>query len=191
MPSVVAWVRAMSSIVGGEQGGDGGPRLVEALHERPGSRRRRRDPTRSSYSAICVHGRGRLGGEWPAGPGVQVDAGRQRGQRGADRGEACRFGRVGGKHGRMIPAMSGLARPELLATTEWLGEQLGRSGVRIVDARWRPDGSGAEVHRAGHIPGSVHVDWRADLVEPDEAGDALRLASAERIAAVAERAGHR
>jgi len=89
----------------------------------------------------------------------------------------------------MIPAMSGLARPELLATTEWLGEQLGRSGLRIVDARWRPDGSGADVHRAGRIPGSVHVDWRADLVEPDDAGDALRLASPERIAAVADRSG--
>ncbi len=89
----------------------------------------------------------------------------------------------------MIPAMSGLARPELLATTEWLGDQLGRSGLRIVDARWRPDGSGADVHRAGRIPGSVHIDWRADLVETDEAGDALRLASPERIAEVAERAG--
>ncbi len=89
----------------------------------------------------------------------------------------------------MIPAMSGLARPELLATTEWLGDQLGRSGLRIVDARWRPDGSGAAVHRAGRIPGSVHIDWRADLVETDESGDALRLASPERIAAVAERAG--
>ena len=89
----------------------------------------------------------------------------------------------------MIPAMSGLARPELLATTEWLGEQLGRSGLRIVDARWRPDGSGPEVHRAGRIPGSVHVDWRAELVEEDDGGDALRLASPERVAAVAERAG--
>lgn len=89
----------------------------------------------------------------------------------------------------MIPAMSGLARPELLATTEWLGEQLGRSGIRVVDARWRPDGSAADVHRACRIPGSVHVDWRTDLVEEDESGDALRLAGAERVAAVAERAG--
>lgn len=85
--------------------------------------------------------------------------------------------------------MSGLARPELLATTEWLGEQLGRSGIRIVDARWRPDGSGAAVHGAGRIPGSVHIDWRADLVDEDADGAALRLASPERIAAVAERAG--
>ncbi len=89
----------------------------------------------------------------------------------------------------MIPAMSGLARPEILATTEWLGERLGKSGIRIVDARWRPDGSGVAVHRAGRIPGSVHVDWRADLVESDESGDALRLAGPELVAGVAERAG--
>ena len=34
--------------------------------------------------------------------------------------------------------MSGLARPEILATTEWLAEHVGRPGVRILDARWRP-----------------------------------------------------
>lgn len=85
--------------------------------------------------------------------------------------------------------MSGLARPEYLATTDWLAEQLGRSGVRILDARWRPDGSGADVHNAGHIPGSVHVDWRTELVDTDDDGDAIRLASLDRVAAVAARAG--
>lgn len=88
----------------------------------------------------------------------------------------------------MIATMSGLARPEYLATTDWLGEQLGRSGVRILDARWRPDGSGADVHNAGHIPGSVHVDWRTELVDTDDEGDAIRLASSNRVAAVAARA---
>jgi len=85
----------------------------------------------------------------------------------------------------MIPTMSGLARPEYLATTEWLAEQLGRPGVRILDARWRPDGSGDAVFAAGHVPGAVHVDWRRDLVEADEAGEAVRLVGPERIAAVA------
>ncbi len=89
----------------------------------------------------------------------------------------------------MIATMSGLARPEYLATTDWLAEQLGRPGVRILDARWRPDGSGADVHAAGHIPGSVHIDWRAELVDMDDEGDAIRLASADRMAAVAARAG--
>jgi hypothetical protein len=31
--------------------------------------------------------------------------------------------------------MTGLARPELLASTEWLADQLGRPEVRILDVR--------------------------------------------------------
>jgi thiosulfate/3-mercaptopyruvate sulfurtransferase len=85
--------------------------------------------------------------------------------------------------------MSGLARPEILATTVWLAEHLGRPGVRILDARWRPDGTGLEVHRAGHIPGAVPVDWRSDLVDTDEAEDAIRLAAPGRVATLADRAG--
>jgi thiosulfate/3-mercaptopyruvate sulfurtransferase len=85
--------------------------------------------------------------------------------------------------------MSAVARPEILATTEWLAEQVGRPGVRILDARWRPDGTGVDVHRAGHIPGAVSVDWRADLVDMDQAGDAIRVASPGRVAATAQRAG--
>ena len=85
--------------------------------------------------------------------------------------------------------MSGLARPEILATTEWLAEHLDRPGVRVLDARWRPDGTGAEVHRAGHVPGAVHVDWRTDLIDTDEGAEALRLAAPDRVAALAARAG--
>jgi thiosulfate/3-mercaptopyruvate sulfurtransferase len=89
----------------------------------------------------------------------------------------------------MIPTMSGLARPELLATTEWLAEHLGRPGVRVLDARWRPDGTGAAVHAEGHIPGAVHVDWRTELVDTQDDADALRLAAPDRVALVAARAG--
>jgi thiosulfate/3-mercaptopyruvate sulfurtransferase len=89
----------------------------------------------------------------------------------------------------MIPTMSGLARPEHLATTDWLGEQLGRPGIRVLDARWRPDGSAAEAYAAGHIPSAVLVDWRAELVEAGEDGETLRLTSPARIAALALRAG--
>lgn len=89
----------------------------------------------------------------------------------------------------MIVAMSDVTRTELLATTGWLGEQLGRPGVRILDARWRPDGSGSAVHGSGRIPGSIHLDWRTDLVDEVDDGASLRLARPERIAALAERAG--
>ena len=59
----------------------------------------------------------------------------------------------------------GLSRPELLASTDWLADQLGRPEVRILDVRWRPDGSGHQVWAAGHIPGAVFVDWRTDLTD--------------------------
>jgi thiosulfate/3-mercaptopyruvate sulfurtransferase len=89
----------------------------------------------------------------------------------------------------MIPTMSGLARPEILATTEWLAENLGRAGVRILDLRWRPDGSAAEVHALGHIPGAVLVDWRTDLIDDGDNGEAILLASADRMTELAARTG--
>ena len=77
--------------------------------------------------------------------------------------------------------MSGFDRPELLASTAWLAERLGEADLCIVDLRWRTDGSGAALHAAGHIPGAVHLDWAAELVEREESGF-LQLAGRERIA---------
>ena len=84
--------------------------------------------------------------------------------------------------------MDGWTRPEHLATTEWLADNLERAGVRIVDVRWRPDGSGREVHQTSHIPRAVHLDWRTDLIDPD-ADDALVLADAEQVSGLAGRLG--
>ena len=80
------------------------------------------------------HRGGRLRGQRPDGAGVEVDPGGEGRKRGSHRLELLGAGREGGDHGRMIPAMNGLARPEILATTEWLAEQLGRPG----SARPRP-----------------------------------------------------
>jgi thiosulfate/3-mercaptopyruvate sulfurtransferase len=85
----------------------------------------------------------------------------------------------------MIPTMDVAARPEHIATTDWLAEQLGRPGIRVVDARWRPDGSGAAVYAAGHLPGAFHVDWRTDLIDPGGAGDVLLLADARQVGTIA------
>ncbi len=85
--------------------------------------------------------------------------------------------------------MHGLARPEILATTEWLAEQLGRPGLRVLDLRWRPDGSAPAIHAVGHIPGAVLIDWRAELTEDAADGEAIILTNPEAMAAVAERAG--
>jgi len=84
--------------------------------------------------------------------------------------------------------MDGWTRPEHLATTESVADTVDRAGVRIVDARWRPDGHGRQVYDAGHIPGAVHVDWRTDLIAPD-AVDALVLAGPDQVGALATRLG--
>lgn len=59
-------------------------------------------------------------------------------------------------------------RPELLTDAVWLAENHDRPGVRVLDARWRVDGSGRRQHAEGHVPGSVYVDWAADLVDTDD-----------------------
>lgn len=84
--------------------------------------------------------------------------------------------------------MDGWAGSEHLATTQWLADNVDRTGVRIVDARWRPDGSGRETHTTGHIPGAVHLDWRTDLIDPS-VDDALLLASPDRVAQLTARLG--
>jgi thiosulfate/3-mercaptopyruvate sulfurtransferase len=85
--------------------------------------------------------------------------------------------------------MSAFPRPELLATPDWLAENLGRADLRIVDVRWRPDGTAAALYEAGHVPGSVHLDWRAAFVMATESSDALLLAPPEQIAAALGSAG--
>ena len=56
----------------------------------------------------------------------------------------------------MIPAMAAFPRPELLATTDWLAEGLDRHDERVVDERWRPDGTAARLHAAA-VPGLFGV----------------------------------
>jgi thiosulfate/3-mercaptopyruvate sulfurtransferase len=87
--------------------------------------------------------------------------------------------------------VTGFARPELVATPEWLADQLGRSDLQVLDVRWRPDGSAGEVFEAGHIPGATHLDWRTELSEaaPDAEAPSLYLAGPEKVAAAFSRAG--
>jgi thiosulfate/3-mercaptopyruvate sulfurtransferase len=85
----------------------------------------------------------------------------------------------------------GFARPELLATPEWLSDQLSRESVRVIDVRWRPDGTSAQAFEAGHIPGAIHLDWRTELTTtpPGGEGPAMLLAGAEPASAAFGRAG--
>ncbi|MEO5965808.1 MAG: sulfurtransferase [Candidatus Limnocylindrales bacterium] len=85
--------------------------------------------------------------------------------------------------------MAGIARPELIATPEWLAENLGRPDLRVIDARWRPDGTGHATYATGHVPGAVYMDWRTDVVDTTDGADALLLAAPDRLGAVMARAG--
>ena len=85
--------------------------------------------------------------------------------------------------------MAEFARPELIAGPEWLAENMGRTDVRIVDLRWRPDGTAPAVYAAGHVPSAVRLDWLTSVVESADGSDVLALASAERMAATMSAAG--
>src|SRR5271157_4824800 len=85
--------------------------------------------------------------------------------------------------------VSGYARPELLATPEWLVENLDRPGFGVLDVRWRPDGTGRRLYASGHIPRATYVDWRTDLVEQDDNSDVLLMAGPQRVVETLTRAG--
>jgi thiosulfate/3-mercaptopyruvate sulfurtransferase len=85
--------------------------------------------------------------------------------------------------------VTGLTRPELLVSTSWLAENIGRPEIRILDVRWRPDGSGSAAYAAGHIPAAAYIDWRSELIEPAEDDEVLLLAGPDRVAAAMGRAG--
>jgi thiosulfate/3-mercaptopyruvate sulfurtransferase len=77
----------------------------------------------------------------------------------------------------------------MLASTEWLAEQLGRPEIRVLDVRWRPDGTGRNAFLTGHIPGAVHLDWSAELIDRDEALPSFLLAGPAQVAGALGRAG--
>jgi thiosulfate/3-mercaptopyruvate sulfurtransferase len=85
--------------------------------------------------------------------------------------------------------VAGIARPELIATPDWLTENLNRPDVRVLDLRWRPDGTAAALYGMGHVPGAVHLDWRSALATTGENGDTLLLAPPPHVAAAMSRAG--
>lgn len=61
--------------------------------------------------------------------------------------------------------------------------------MRVVDARWRGDGTGRELYQQGHLPGAFHLDWQRDLSWTDERGVGYLLLPPEPFATVMEAAG--
>lgn len=60
-----------------------------------------------------------------------------------------------------------LRREQVLVSTEWLVNHLDDPAIRIVDCRYYFDRDGYEEYARGHIPGAVHLNWAAELSNPD------------------------
>jgi thiosulfate/3-mercaptopyruvate sulfurtransferase len=80
------------------------------------------------------------------------------------------------------------ARPELLATPDWLAENHSREGIRVVDCRWRVDGSAPRRFAEAHIPGAVFLDWTRELVDASDRTP-YQLAGPEQFSSAVRNAG--
>lgn len=54
--------------------------------------------------------------------------------------------------------MMGYMNPDVLVETEWVAEHAADPGVRLVEVD-----EGSALYDAGHVPGAVEMNWRADL----------------------------
>jgi thiosulfate/3-mercaptopyruvate sulfurtransferase len=59
------------------------------------------------------------------------------------------------------PKLAAYAHPERLVTTEWLAQNLGTSGLVVVESD-----EDVLLYDTGHIPGAVKVDWHTELNDP-------------------------
>ena len=59
------------------------------------------------------------------------------------------------------PQLSGYAHPERLVTTDWLAENLGTSGLRVVESN-----EDILLYDTGHISGALKIDWHTELNDP-------------------------
>lgn len=53
------------------------------------------------------------------------------------------------------------AHPEALVSTQWLADHLDDPSLRIVESN-----EDILLYHTGHVPGAVHIDWKADLQDP-------------------------
>jgi thiosulfate/3-mercaptopyruvate sulfurtransferase len=83
-----------------------------------------------------------------------------------------------------------LRPPAPLVDAAWLHRRLGRPGLVVADARWRPDGSARALYEGGHLPGAMFVDVDRDLSGPKSPTSGRHpLPSPEDFAAAMDRAG--
>lgn len=61
----------------------------------------------------------------------------------------------------MNPKFADYANPEAVVDAEWLAQHLEDPSICIVESN-----EDVLLYDTGHIPGAVHIDWRADLNDP-------------------------
>jgi len=54
--------------------------------------------------------------------------------------------------------MSGYAHPEVLVSTDWVQENLGKPGIKLIEVD-----VDTKAYEAGHIPGAVGFNWQTQL----------------------------
>jgi thiosulfate/3-mercaptopyruvate sulfurtransferase len=54
--------------------------------------------------------------------------------------------------------MSGYAHPEVLVSTDWVKENLGKPGIKLIEVD-----VDTKAYEAGHIPGAVGFNWQTQL----------------------------
>jgi len=54
------------------------------------------------------------------------------------------------------------AHPEVLVDTKWVEDHINDASVRIAEVDYDPTAN----YALGHIPGSVLLDWKADINHP-------------------------
>jgi len=80
----------------------------------------------------------------------------------------------------MNQKFSQYAHPEALVDADWLEEHLEDPNIRIIESN-----EDLLLYDTGHIPGAVHIDWRADLQD----NDVRDYISPEKFAAVCSKNG--
>jgi thiosulfate/3-mercaptopyruvate sulfurtransferase len=76
-----------------------------------------------------------------------------------------------------------------LVEASWLAAHMADDDLRVVDARWRGDGTSRDVYWQGHLPGAVHLDWQRDLSWTDRRRVGYLLLPPQRFAAAMEAVG--
>jgi len=61
----------------------------------------------------------------------------------------------------MSETTSEYAHPDVLVSTTWLADHLNEPGACLVESN-----EDVLLYDTGHLPGAVHIDWRADLQDP-------------------------